>query len=100
MIASGTTFKEIWIQSKAVTGLIKMNKKKTNEQFDLVFLKALLVGLLTIKKIKDVTTIEAGILDLAKDLFEWRVQKDEHRMRAYEKLLNTAFTGIRNNNFK
>lgn len=105
MIANEDSFEEVWLNSQAVDGLIKMNKKKRDKQFDLVFLKALLIGLFTLKAIKDEqSTVDLlrneGMLGLLKDLFEWRVQKDEHRMSAYDNLFSSAISGIRNNKLK
>lgn len=99
MIADGDSFKEVWLQAKVVDGLIKTNKKKPSEKFDLVFMKALLVAFCTIKAIQAGNPIEEGMLELLKDLFEWRVRKDENRMRTYDNLLNFAIDGIRKNNF-
>lgn len=89
-----------FIKSTTVTGLIKMNKKKSNESSDLHFLRALLIGFYTIKGIKASKTIEVGISSLLKDFFAVRVQKDEQRMRTYEESVNSAINGIRNNLFK
>lgn len=100
MIADGDDFKQILVTSLAVSGLLKLNKKNPSQQFDLRFLKGLLIGLHGIKKIKDKVAIEAGKLALAKDFFEWRVKKDEVRMRSYKDLFSAAINGIRNNNFK
>lgn len=100
MIANGDTSTEVWLKSQAVDGLLKMNKKKPDVQFDLVFLKALLIGCCSIKRIREDETIDDGLLALIKDLFEWRVQKLEDRMRSYENLLRSAIDDIRNNDFK
>lgn len=64
--ASDKDFNEIWLASHAIAGLLKLNKKKASEQFDCLFLKALLVGLCSSKKIKEVATIDNGILELTK----------------------------------
>lgn len=105
MIGNEDSFEEVRLKSTAVDGLIKMNKKKREKQFDLVYLKALLIGFCTLKTIKDEKSSsdflgKVGMLDLLKDLFEWRVQKDGNRMCAYDNLFNTAISEIRNNNFK
>lgn len=63
-MSNGDGFKEVWLLAQAVTGLVKLNKKKTSEQHDMVFTKALLIGLCTIKKIKESERIEDGILEL------------------------------------
>lgn len=99
MIEDGD-FKEHWLKSIAVTGLIKMNNKKPNQSSDLAFLKALLIGICTLQVIKGENPIQVGMLNLAKDLFAWRVQKDENRMGTYDQLLNKAIAAIRNNDFK
>lgn len=105
MIGNEDSFEEVQLKSAAVDGLIKMNKKKREKQFDLVYLKALLIGFCTLKTIKDEKSTfdflgKDGMLDLLKELFEWRVQKDGHRMCAYDNLFKTAISEIRNNNFK
>lgn len=105
MIANKDSFEEVWLNSQAVDGLIKMNKKKRDKQSDLVFLKALLIGFCTLKAIKDEKSTgnllrNEGMLGLLKDLFEWRVQEDEHRMSSYDNLFSSAISGIRNNKLK
>lgn len=100
MIEDGDNFKEIWLTSQVVSGLLKLNKKNPCEQFDLVFLKASLVGLCTIKKIKEENSIEVGKQALIQHLFECRTQKDETRKRAFGKMFETAIDDLRQNKFK
>lgn len=100
MIADGDHFKEVWLKSTAVTGLIRMNKKKANQLGDLVFLKALLIGLCSLKVIKSGNPIQDEMLALVKELFACRVQKDENRLRVYQQLLDKAIAGIKINDFK
>lgn len=99
MIANGDDFDEIWVTSLAVSGLLKLYKKNPSQQFDLRFMKAVLIALHGINKIKAEEPIEAGKLTLANDFFEWRVKKEELRMRSYEHLFSAAMNGIRNNDF-
>lgn len=99
MIESGNDFKEIWLSSQVVSGLLQMNKKRSTEQYDLLFIKALLIGLCTMKKIKDKEPIEDGIATFMMNLFEWRVQKNEARLRSYKNLYNVAINGICHNKF-
>lgn len=58
MAQKGNEFKEIRLPAKAVDGLLMMNEKKRSQKFDVAFLKALLIGFCTLKKIK-----ENGIID-------------------------------------
>lgn len=58
--------KEIWLQSHAVSGLVMMNKNKISQRFDSVFIKAILIGFCTVKKIKESEAIEKEIADLVK----------------------------------
>lgn len=99
MIEGENGFEEVWLKERAVTGLLKMNKKKPEQAFDLIFLKALLIGLCSIQKIKsEQKQIVEGIMELAQEIFAWRVK--EKRMETFEKLFKTAVSEIRNNNFK
>ena len=75
MIGNEDSFEEVQLKSAAVDGLIKMNKKKREKQFDLVYLKALLIGFCTLKTIKDEKSTfdflgKDGMLDLLKELFD------------------------------
>lgn len=63
-------FIEVWLTAHAAIGLVKMNKKRTGQQYDTVFLKALLIGFCTIKKIKEAEPIDDGILALIKGKLE------------------------------
>lgn len=66
MVSIGDGFKEVWLTTLVVAGLVKINKKKPGKQFDLLFLKALSTGLCTIQTIKANEAIEEGILALIK----------------------------------
>lgn len=69
MIAKDNGFIEIGLAENAVNGLINMNKHKRGENFDIIFLKAMLVGFCSSKTIKEVETIDEGIMDLIKGKF-------------------------------
>lgn len=69
MIAKDTVFFEIGLAENAVKGLIHMNKHKRGDNSDIVFLKAMLVGFCSSKKIKEDETIDEGIMELIKGKF-------------------------------
>lgn len=100
MVANGDGHKEIALSSTAVAVLSDLNKKKRDEKFDFHFLTALLIGFCTIKKIKLIDAVEKGILDLVKDLFNWRVMNNESRMNGFDNLLSNVIKGIKTRNYK
>lgn len=100
MVAHGDDFKEIGLSKKAVEGLKNMNKNKRGTQFDALFLKALIIGFCTIRKIKANGCVEDGIFELISDLFEWRAMANEERMNGLRQMFYTAVNEIKNNNFK
>lgn len=53
MVPRGEGFAEIKLPAQAVEGLIKLNRGKRDEQFDLRFMKGMLIGFCTVKKIKE-----------------------------------------------
>lgn len=100
MVPIGDNFKEIGLSAKVVDGLIKINKCKPNEKYDCGFLKGLLIGFCSIPKIQQNEHIDDAALSLIRDLFEWRVGQNEHRLNRFDQLLIAAINGIKNNNFK
>lgn len=56
----------IRLPAKAVTGLLMMNEKKRSKKFDISFLKAMLIGFFTLKKIKENASMDEGILEIVK----------------------------------
>lgn len=74
MVSSSDVFKEVWLSARAVNGLLQINKKPNGNQKDAVkndstFLMALLVGFCTVKKLKESSSVEVGVLDLIKGTF-------------------------------
>lgn len=67
-------FKEITLSARAVNGLIKFNEEYRNAaKMDKMFLKALFIGLYTLKRIREVTeisSIDQGVVQLAKGLYQ------------------------------
>lgn len=61
MAEEGDKFVEIRLPAKVVIGLRNMNEHKRSERFDVVFLKAMLIGFCTLKKIKDSDSIDEAI---------------------------------------
>lgn len=61
MAQKGNDFEEIRLPAKAVNGLRKMNEQKRCESFDVAFLKAMLIGFCTLKKIKEQESIDDHI---------------------------------------
>ena len=64
MVTHGDGFNEVWLTAHAVTGLIKMNKKKPGENYDMGFVMALLIGFVTVKTIQETEGVDNGILEL------------------------------------
>lgn len=53
MVQNGDEFEEILLPFKAVNGLHKMNELKRSEQFDVAFLKAMVIGFCTMRNVKE-----------------------------------------------
>lgn len=53
MVPKDDGFEEIKLSGQAAEGLVKMNSEKRNETFDLRFIKGMLIGFCTVKKVKD-----------------------------------------------
>lgn len=100
MISNGNDFKEIGLSAQAVAGLIIANKYKSDEKFDCGFLKGLLIGFCSILKLKASDEFQDLVKLLIKDLFEWRVGPNQHRINRFDALLLAAINGIKNNDFK
>lgn len=69
MISKGAVCEEIKLNSQAVNGLIKINKEKPGENFDLRFLKGILIGFCTVKTVKGFKSnddIDEAVLELIK----------------------------------
>lgn len=99
-MAHGNGHKQIVLSSRVVVGLCDLNQQKRSEEFDSVFLKALLIGFYTIKKIKNNEAVDDGISELIKNLFEWRVKASEERVAAFANMVANAINDIKTNNFK
>lgn len=116
MAQKGDEFKEVRLPAKVVNGLLQLNEKRRSKQFDLPFLKALLVGFCTVKKIQEHGSIDEEIVNVAKgnildcilvyslqtihkfiflELFEWRIAEDEGRLNNFEQLLAIAVDSIK-----
>lgn len=100
MITNENDFKEIGLSAKAAGLLMNANKHKPDEKFDCNFLKGLLIGFCSIPKIKANEVIEDAVLVLMKELFEWRVGPNKHRINRFDSLLTNAIKGIKKNDFK
>lgn len=98
MAAKADTFVEMRLPAKVVNGLLLMNEKKPSQEFDVGFLKAMLIGFCSMKTIKQNGCDEA-IVNLVKELFEWRVGGDEVRLDEFERMIDTAIDGIKKNKF-
>lgn len=61
MAQKGDEFEEIRLPAKAVISFRKMNEQKRSEQFDVAFLKAMLIGFCTLKKTKEEDSIDEKI---------------------------------------
>ncbi|XP_031626207.1 uncharacterized protein LOC116342655 [Contarinia nasturtii] len=92
---------EITLSARAVNGLIKLNENRDDEGKDKTFLKALLIGIYTLKRIKESTveTIDRGVLEFVKDLFAFRVSNDPEgtRLGTFEDVVNQICDEIRSN---
>lgn len=66
MIREDDGFIEIGLAENAVNGLLHMNKHRQGENFDIIFLKAMLVGFCSGKKIKESGKIDEEVMDLIK----------------------------------
>lgn len=53
MAVKGDSYEEVKLKGKAAEGLVKMNKEKRGEIHDLRFLKGLMIGFLSVQKIKE-----------------------------------------------
>ncbi|XP_031638193.1 uncharacterized protein LOC116350529 [Contarinia nasturtii] len=95
---------QIQLSARAVNGLIKFNTERRNDVgIDKKFLKALLIGICTLKRIKESVSmfdIDNAFLGLVKDMFAFSVADDENngqRLASFEQLVEQICTEIRNN---
>lgn len=129
MAVKGDSYEEVKLKGKAAEGLVKMNEEKLGEKHDLRFLKGLMIGFLSVQKIKEFVTSEdigEAILILIKgnylfiivydikflrlilfsfisqfsDLFDWRVSGHEARLHGFGSLITNAISDIKINKFK
>lgn len=66
MAPKGDGFKEVRLPAKVVNGLLKMNELKRSDQFDVPFLKAVLIGFCTMKKIQEIGYINEEVFNVVK----------------------------------
>lgn len=61
------TFKEVLLSARLVNGCSNLNQTRRNDSTaDKIFLKGLLIGICTVKRIKSSPTFDEGILDFIK----------------------------------
>ncbi|XP_055325715.1 uncharacterized protein LOC129579588 [Sitodiplosis mosellana] len=95
--------KEIALPAIVVKGLIQLNgeQNRQNEQFDKNFIKALLVGLIGINKIK-YHGVDPNVAKFIEDLFQCRIKdakEYEKRCSSFKELLNSAESEILKTSF-
>lgn len=121
LVDFGETFEEVVLSAHVIGGLIKWNEKERgNQQMDKVFLKALLIGVFTIKVIKSAAKIDKFLLKFVKgkklsfyyvtfqnnkiaistDIFAVRVGEDAVRLQEFDVLVHQAYEDLRRNILK
>ena len=66
-VQAGRTFKEVLLSARLVNGCCNLNQTRRNDiTADKIFLKGLLIGICTVKRIKSSTTFDEGILEFIK----------------------------------
>lgn len=53
MVPKDDGFEEMKLSGQAAEGLVKMNREKRNDKYDLRFFKGMLIGFFTVKKVKE-----------------------------------------------
>lgn len=66
MVPNGNEFVEMKVPAKAVNALLSVNKKATDERLDVAYLKTILIGFCTLKKIQESESIDEGVLEVVK----------------------------------